>query len=101
MNYLLIGSNVLMLATYLLRMRSIPPTIPLFYSRAPQEFQLAPWWMIFILPVSMNALFYLNKFLTKKMFLHNTFVKDFMNNFYFVIIPVFTLIFLKIIFLIS
>jgi hypothetical protein len=101
MFYLLIGGNLLMLATFLIRINTLPPQIPLFYSLPWGENQLADTWWIFILPICLNLLFFLNNYLYKKFFSDNELVKKIFYYLNLFLIVSFTLIFIKIIFLIS
>jgi hypothetical protein len=98
---LLLGANALMIVTFLLRLARLPPQIPLFYSQLWGESQLADTWAIFLLPVLMTALFFINQYISNRFYSDNSFVK---NIFYYLnifIITAFTLIFIKIIFLVS
>ena len=101
MIYLLIAGNMLMGLTFLFRFNSLPPQLPLFYTRPWGEEQLADSWVIIMIPVFANMLFFLNDYLYKKYFLGNMMVKkmsEFLSVFLFIS---FTLLFVKIIFLIS
>ena len=101
MIYLLLFSNLLMATSYFWRLPSLPPQIPLFYSLLWGEQQLGDRWMIFIIPVILDVLIYLNGYIYKKYYSDNKLVDkifQFLN--YFLIIG-FTYIFVKIIFLIS
>jgi len=101
MKKLLLFATGLIILIFIIRLPYLPPQIPLFYSKSWGEDQLVDSWMIFILPLLMNGLFFINQFFYKKFFLENNFVKkiiDYLNLF--VIISI-TLIFLKIIFLVT
>jgi len=98
---LLIGADALMIATFLLRFARLPPQTPLFYSRLWGEDQLADTWLIFLLPVFLNLLFFLNNYLFQKFFSDNEFIKKIFYYLNLFLIFSFTLIFIKIIFLIS
>lgn len=98
---LLLGANALMIITFLLRFKTMPPQIPLFYSQLWGENQLADSLMIFILPIFMNFLFFINQYIFNKFYAENVFIK---NIFYYLnlfLIVSFTLIFIKIIFIVS
>jgi len=98
---ILFGADALMLVVFLFKLNKLPPQIPLFYSRLWGEDQLADTWLIFILPVFLNLLFFLNNYLFKKFYSDNELVKKifyYLNLFF---ILSFTLIFIKIIFLVS
>ncbi len=99
--YQLIAANVLMALIILFKFRTLPPQIPLFYSKPIGEEQLADIWFIVVLPFFMNALFFLNNLISRKFFNDDPFIK---KIFYFVdmfLIISFTLIFAKIVFLVS
>lgn len=91
----------MMILAVIFKLGHIPPQIPLFYSRPEGELQLSEWWFIFLIPILLNSLYALNKFLVKKYFTENTFVKTFAYYFNIFLIVSFTIIFLKIIFLVS
>ena len=98
---LLFGADALMIITFLLRFNRMPPQSPLLYSLLWGEDQLVDTWLIFLLPVFLNLLFFLNDYLFKKIYSDNEFIK---NIFYYLnifLILSFTLIFIKIIFLVS
>lgn len=98
---LLLGADALIIVTFLLRFSRLPPQSPLFYSRPWGEDQLVDTWLIFLLPIFLNLLFFLNNYLLKKIYSNNDLIK---NIFYYLnlfLILSFTLIFIKIIFLVS
>lgn len=98
---LLLGANSLMIAAFLLKFSRLPPQVPLFYSQLWGENQLVDSWVIFILPIIMNILFFINQYVSNKFYSDNIFIK---NIFYYLnifVITSFTLIFIKIIFLVS
>jgi len=96
MLYALIGCDIVMGLTLLLGFNHLPPQIPLFFSKPWGEDQLADTWMIILLPVLLNSLYFINLSLYKRFFSGNEFVKkivDYLNIFLMVSI---TLIFIKI-----
>jgi len=98
---LLLGADALMIITFLLRFNRLPPQLPFFYSRLWGEGQIADTWMVFLLPVFLNLLFFFNNYIYKKIYSNNDFIK---KNFYYLnlfLIIGLTLIFVKIIFLVS
>lgn len=100
MNKALIFANLLMLFVFILRFNTLPPEIPLFYSSL-SEWQITDTWMIFLLPFLLNFLVIINQYFYKKYFSNYDIsqkVFQYLNNF---LIIGFTLIFIKIIFLIS
>lgn len=98
---LLIGADVLMIITFLLRFSRLPPQSPLFYSQLWGEGQLADTWLIFLLPVFLNLLFFFNNYLFKKIYSDNKLIKDIFYYLNLFLILSFTSIFIKIIFLVS
>lgn len=101
MIFVLLGANFMMILAVIFKLGSLPPQIPLFYSRPDGELQLGQWWLIFIIPLLLNFFYILNNFLVKKYFPENSFVKTFVYYLNLFLIISFTLIFLKIIFLVS
>lgn len=90
-----------MVATFFLKFNTLPPQIPLFYTRPWGEEQLVDFWMVFLLPALVNGLYFLNDYFYKKVFLGNNLVRkilDFVNIFLTVSL---TMIFIKIILLVS
>ncbi len=98
---LLVVANFIMAAVFALRFSTLPPQIPLFYSRAWGEAQLADWWYLAILPILMNGLFVLNVYIQKRFFGDNTLVVRIFKYFTPFLIVVFTFIFIKVIFLVT
>lgn len=98
---LLVSSNLIQLGVYILRMHSIPPQIPLFYSLPTGEDQLVEWWMIFIIPFLMNVLYLLNSFIYRTYFRREDFEKSVLRYVNMTIIVVCTYLFVRIILLVS
>lgn len=98
---LLLGADTLMIAAFLLRVSRLPPQIPLFYSRLWGEDQLADLWLIFLLPFFMNLLYFFNKDILKRFYSENELVKNIFYYLNFFLIVGFTLIFIKIVFMVS
>ncbi|MEK7633553.1 MAG: hypothetical protein AAB437_01785 [Patescibacteria group bacterium] len=98
---ILFGADVLMLVIFLFKLNSLPPQLPLFYSQAWGEKQLADTWLIFLLPVFLNLLFFLNNYLYKRFFSDNELLEKIFYYLNLFLIFGFTLIFIKIIFLVS
>lgn len=101
MIFYLVIANLVMLISFLFKLNKFPPEIPLFYSRPSGDPQIADWWLIFLLPLLLNALYYLNTYIYKKFFLGNEFVENITYYFKLFLISSFTLIFIKILFLIT
>ena len=98
---LLLGANALMIATFLLKLSKLPPQIPLFYSQLWGEGQLSDTWAIFILPIFMTILFFINQYVLNKFYSENAFIKTIFYYLNLFLIIGFTFIFIKIIFLVS
>lgn len=101
MPLILLSANLLMVLAIIFKFGSLPPQIPLFYSRPQGELQLAEWWFIFFLPFLMNGLFLVNTIIYQRFFEGNEFVKTFFYYFKLFLIIAFTVIFLKITFLVT
>jgi len=98
---LLLGADVLMIITFILKFSKLPPQIPLYYSQPWGEGQLADSWMIFLLPIFLNLLFFINQYIFNKFYHGNIFIKKIFYYLNLFLILGFTLIFIKIIFLVS
>ena len=101
MFYYLIAANFIMVAVFALRFQTMPPQIPLFYSKMWGEDQLADTWMIVLLPLLLNGLFFFNNYIAGKYFKDNIFVNKVIYYTNLFLIISITGIFLKIILLIS
>jgi len=97
----LLAGNLLMLIVFIWRWKTFPPQIPLFYNKPWGEDQLADSWIIFIIPLFINLFFYLNNLFQKKFFPENDFVKKLIFYFNLLIIIGGSLIFIKIILLVT
>lgn len=95
------ATNVIMAGVFLLRLGTMPPQIPLFYTRPWGEDQIVDFWMIFLIPVISNSIFFFNDYFYKRFFLGNELVKKIFNFVNAFLIVSFALIFIKIIFLVS
>jgi len=101
MNYILLVSNFIMIGVFIFRFNRMPPQVPIFNSRPEGEEQLGDWWLIFLIPLTLNIFFFFNYFLVKKIFKDNHFVLTVIGYFNLFLIITFTLIFIKIIFLVT
>lgn len=101
MFYTLIIGNLVMAALFIFRYSTLPPQIPLFYSKQVGEDQLAEWWMIFIIPILLNVFVIVNDFCSQRFFPGNAYVRRLLYYVNFALIISFTFIFLKILFLIT
>jgi uncharacterized membrane protein len=97
---LLLISNLLLLITFLFHFSKLPPQIPLFYSRPEGEEQLVDWWFIFLIPLTIIVFFFLNQYL-KRFFKEAELIAKLIDYFNIIIVVLLTLIFIKIIFLIT
>ena len=98
---LLGGSYLIMIILFMLRFSSLPPQVPLFYSRPSGEEQIVDLIYMASIPLLTTILVVINNFIVKKYCSENDMVKKifyYANN---IIIIVFTIIFLKILFLVS
>lgn len=101
MVYALLGCNGLMFLAFFLKYQTFPPQIPLFYSHTQGEDQLAEWWMIFLLPLLLDLFVIINSFVSRKFFPGNAFVEKLLRNLNIVLMTTVTVIFLKIVFIVS
>jgi len=90
-----------MALAFVLKMSHLPPQIPLFYSRTFGEDQLGEVWYIFLLPILMHLLLFLNLFVYNHFFIPDQFIKKLFSIVNWTIIVALTLIFIKIIFYVS
>lgn len=97
----LLSANLIMVFAFIFKITTLPPQVPLFYSRPPGDLQLADWYFIFLIPILMNFFYVLNTIVYKRFFNENEFFKQFTYYFKIFIILSFTYIFLKIIFLVT
>lgn len=97
MTYLLIAANIVMLLTLAISFRTLPPVLPLFYSKPEGETQLALWWLILLIPVCMNSLFILNNTITRKLFSLSDFANKIIWYANLTLIAIFTAVFIKIV----
>src|SRR3972149_8322483 len=91
--YQLIAANVLMALIGVFKFNSLPPQIPLFYSKPVGEDQLTDTWFILILPLFMNLLFFLNKFLSRRYFKDDLLIQKIFYYLNLFLLVSFTLIF--------
>ncbi len=98
---LLIAGDVIMIASFIFKFNSLPPQLPLFYSHAWGETQLGDTWMIFLIPLLLNLLYFGNGYIYRRFFSGNEFIKKIFDYLMTFLIIGFTLIFVKIIFLVS
>lgn len=97
----LIVADLLMIGSFVLRYSTLPPQIPLFYSKSWGEDQLVDLWFIFLLPIVLNILYFLNLFFYHKVFAGNILFLKIINYLNLGLVILFTFTFLRIIFLVS
>jgi len=100
-NRAIIGANLIQIGAYLIRMKTIPPQIPLLYSLPIGEDQLVEWWMIFLIPILMNGLYVLNSFIYQKYFHREDFEKAMLRAVNMTVLGICTYLFVRIVFLVS
>ncbi|MCS7092971.1 MAG: hypothetical protein NZL96_00850 [Patescibacteria group bacterium] len=86
---------------FIFRANSLPPQIPLFYSRSDDELQIAETWMIIILPFLMNTFFFLNHFLLRNIFKNDQVILKIINFFNLFLLVSFSFAFARIIFIVT
>lgn len=92
----LLSSNAIMIVVFAASYLRLPPQVPLWYSRVEGEMQIAPWWMLLLIPVLMNGFVLLNVFMQRKLFAESHFVKSLIDGFNNIVMIAFVLLFLKI-----
>jgi len=90
-----------MVLAFLLKLKTLPPQIPLFFSRPWGEAQLVDSWMIFFLLFLLDIFYFSNNYFYKKFFFDNLLVKKIIEYLNLFLIVGFTYIYLRIIFLVS
>ena len=101
MTYPILTSNLLMMLALIFKFNRLPPQLPILYSRPWGEYQITDWWLIFLIPLIMNGLYFLNIFLYKKYFSNHEFIRTIFQYLNLFLVTAFTIIFLKIIFLVT
>ncbi len=99
--YALIIANLAQVALFAYKLNTLPPQVPLFYSKPQGEDQLADLWMIAVIPLLMNVLVVVNSYVYRKFFSGNVFARYTLISVNFLLIISLTFTFIKIILLIS
>lgn len=99
--FFLAVSIMMMAGLFLLKIHSLPPQIPLFYSRLEGDDQIADALMIFLLPALVTTMVVSNIFIITKYFAHNDFVRTVTYCVNLSLIAITTFIFVRIIFLVT
>lgn len=94
-------SSIIVLVTYLWRFKRLPPQIPLYYSRPAGEENLANNYMIFIIPFLATLFIIINSFISKKKYAENELLQNVIYTVNLCLIIVSSLIFIRIIFLMT
>lgn len=97
----LIIADIIMGATYFFLRSRLPPQIPLYYSRPWGEDQLADLWLIVMIPVLMHVFILGNLFLKRLFFKKNEFIIHIFSFVNWMFLILFTIIFIRILFLVS
>ena len=98
---LLVASQVLIVIVGLLSYPKLPPQVPLFYSRPNGDDQIVDTIYLAYLPISMVLIVLINIYISRFLFSGNVFVRRIIYYANIVIIILITLIFLRIIMLIT
>ncbi|MDO8497986.1 MAG: hypothetical protein Q7S61_05600 [bacterium] len=101
MIYGLLVADILMVGSFLWRLATLPPQIPLFYSKSWGEDRLVDLWYIFFLPLLLHLFILINQYVKKGLFAEDIIVKKIIEIANWVVIATLTGIFLKIIFFVS
>ena len=98
---LLIGVDVLLAGLFAWRYQYMPDQIPLLYSRPWGESQIVDYWYIFLLPICMHLFYFVNSYISKKFFVGETVAPKIFNVATMILIGLFSLLFIKILFLVT
>ena len=94
-------AHILMGAVFAWRFHLLPPQIPLFYSLPSGEDQLVEWWMIFAIPIIMDAIVVLNSVLIHFIPFQEVFVRKMLRITTVVAVILCTYLFIRIIILVT
>lgn len=98
---LLLISTFVMVGSFVIKLQNLPPQLPLFYSQGDGEAQMADSYWIFLLPILSILLVIINTFIKNKFFKENLLVEKIIYYTNLGIIIFISLIFLKILLLIT
>ena len=96
----LLLANAVLVVVFAASYLRLPPQLPLWYSRISGESQVAPWWMIGVLPLLMNVFVVMNVLLQRKFFPHHDFMQLLVRIVNSAIIATCMFIFIKILWLV-
>lgn len=98
---LLLLSYGIMALFFIVRFNKLPPQIPLYYSRVTGEEQIADAFYLLLIPLLSTAIVMLNRIIANKLFSDNEFMKQIIYYTDNITILFFTIIFLRILFLVT
>lgn len=94
-------SLAVIVAVTVFKLPSLPPQVPLFYSLADGEEQIVDLVYLFFLPLISFLILIVNTLVTKKIFFENIFMQRIFNYTTQLLIILLSIIYLRIIFLVS
>ncbi|MCA9372007.1 hypothetical protein KC726_03860 [Candidatus Woesebacteria bacterium] len=98
---ILIGADVILVTATGFLFRFIPPEVPLYYSQPWGDKQLADNWQLLVLPVLMHIFVGINTLMKKRIFKTEAFASSILYIVNITTIVVFSLVYIKILFLIT
>ncbi|MCX7996320.1 MAG: hypothetical protein N2691_01010 [Patescibacteria group bacterium] len=99
--YALIAVNLIMALVTGLTYQTLPPQVPLFYTRPWGEEQLADIWMLALVPFLLHTSFFFNNWLRMRYFAKDSFMNGLLNAANWFIMLSFCGVFLKLILLVT
>lgn len=100
-NLFLFISIVAMILLFIIKFNNLPPQLPIYYSVGEGEEQIADYYLILIIPILSFLIVMVNNYLKIKKFYDNVLIQKIFYYLNLIIIIFFTLIFFRIIFLVS
>jgi len=98
---ILLGVDIVMAALFAWKYQYFPEQIPLFYSRPWGEAQIVDYWYIALLPVLMHVFYLINGILSKRFFGNQKIPQKIFTISTFISIGLFSLIFIRIVLLVT
>lgn len=96
-----IAALLVMAATFAWRFSTLPPQIPLFYSKPQGDDQVVDFWLIAILPILLIVFFTINMIIYRKLFSGDKTILKIIEGVNIAEAIIITLIFMKILFTIT
>lgn len=96
-----IAALLVMAATFAWRFSTLPPQIPLFYSKPQGDDQVVDFWLIAILPILLIVFFTINMIIYRKLFSGDKTILKIIEGINIAEAIIITLIFMKILFTIT